>query len=163
MEPARRIELRLHPYRGCVLPLPLGRHELGAQGSNLEVSAFKARRVCQFPTAHREPLPRVELGCRPYKGQMSAGPRGIVSSARLERALPATSTPCLLPLGYEDPEPPPGVEPGHPLYEGEAASRARRRSYPPWIRTRKALKLPAPSHRESLYGCGDSWRRSRRI
>jgi hypothetical protein len=62
----------------------------------------KRRGSACSPTAHREPLPRVELGWRPYKGQMSAGPRGVVSSARLERALPATSTPCLLPLGYED-------------------------------------------------------------
>lgn len=45
-----------------------------------------------------------------------------MSSARFERALPATSTPCLLPLGYEDMEPPPGVEPGHPRYEGGAAT-----------------------------------------
>jgi hypothetical protein len=42
MEPARRIELRLHPYRGCVLPLPLGRRELGAQDSDLKPSASKA-------------------------------------------------------------------------------------------------------------------------
>lgn len=53
---------------------------------------------------------------------MSADPRGVVSSARLERALPATSTPCLLPLGYEDMEPPPGADPGHPPYEGGAAA-----------------------------------------
>lgn len=38
-EPARRIELRLPPYRGGVLPLPLGRHELGAQDSNLKPAA----------------------------------------------------------------------------------------------------------------------------
>jgi hypothetical protein len=30
MEPARRIELRLHPYQGCVLPLSLGRHRSGS-------------------------------------------------------------------------------------------------------------------------------------
>jgi hypothetical protein len=34
-------------------------------------------------------------------------------------------------------EPPPGVEPGRPPYEGGAASRARRHSWPSWPRTRK--------------------------
>jgi hypothetical protein len=29
---------------------------------------------------------------------------------------------CLLPLGYEDVEPPPGADPGHPPYEGGAAA-----------------------------------------
>jgi hypothetical protein len=29
---------------------------------------------------------------------------------------------CLLPPGYEDVEPPPGADPGHPPYEGEAAA-----------------------------------------
>jgi hypothetical protein len=30
VEPARRIELRLHPYQRCVLPLSLGRHRSGS-------------------------------------------------------------------------------------------------------------------------------------
>ena len=70
-----------------------------------------------------------------------AGPQPCVaarvSPARLERALPATSRPCLLPLGYEDMEPIPGVEPGRPPYEGGAAGRAHRRGWPSWSRTRK--------------------------
>ena len=45
---------------------------------------------------------------------------------------PCPSTSC----GTSAREPPPGVEPGRPPYEGEAAGRARRRGYPPWIRTR---------------------------
>ena len=52
--------------------------------------------------------------------------RGEVSPARLERALPTSSRWCLLPLGYEDMEPPSGVEPDHPPYEGGAAASARR-------------------------------------
>jgi hypothetical protein len=42
-----------------------------------------------------------------------------VSSVRFERTLPST---CLLPPGYEDVEPPPGADPGHPPYEGGAAA-----------------------------------------
>jgi hypothetical protein len=53
---------------------------------------------------------------------MSAGPRGIVSPVRLERTLPAFLGRCLLPLGYEDMEPPPGADPGLPPYEGGAAA-----------------------------------------
>ena len=59
---------------------------------------------------------------RSYKDRPVVGPRGEVSSARLERALPATSTPCLLRLGYEDMEPIPGADPGHPPYESGAAA-----------------------------------------
>src|SRR5499427_7345761 len=58
------------------------------------------------------------------------GPRGgfpclrrcWVSSVRFERTLPSASCWCLLPLGYEDVEPPPGADPGHPPYEGGAAA-----------------------------------------
>jgi hypothetical protein len=46
-----------------------------------------------------------------------------VSPARFERTLPTSSRWCLLlPLGYEDMEPPPGADPGHPPYEGGAAA-----------------------------------------
>jgi hypothetical protein len=46
-----------------------------------------------------------------------------VSSAGVGPALSATSTLRLLPkLGYEDVEPPPGADPGHPPYEGGAAA-----------------------------------------
>jgi hypothetical protein len=47
---------------------------------------------------------------------------GIVSSVRFERTLSRLSTWCLLPLGYEDSEPPPGADPGLPPYEGGAAA-----------------------------------------
>ena len=47
-------------------------------------------------------------------------------------------------LVYEDTEPPPGVEPGLRPYGGRAASRARRRSWPSWPRTRK-LRVQGPA------------------
>lgn len=56
----------------------------------------------RFPYAGREPLPGAVPGELPLQGAPGRWPRGDVSSARFERALPATSTPCLLPLGYED-------------------------------------------------------------
>lgn len=67
---------------------------------------------------HRVPPP----ASRTYKVRPLVGARGVVSSARFERALPAASGRCLLPLGYEDMEPPPGADPGHPPYEGGAAA-----------------------------------------
>lgn len=42
---------------------------------------------------------------------------------------------CLLPLSYEDVEPPPGADPGHPPYEGEAAAVRGGVSCPARIRT----------------------------
>jgi hypothetical protein len=55
-------------------------------------------------------------------GQLDAGPKGMVSSVRFERTLPTASGWCLLPLGYEDMEPPPRADLGHPLYESGAAA-----------------------------------------
>jgi hypothetical protein len=45
-----------------------------------------------------------------------------VSSVRFERTLSAYSARRLLPLGYEDVEPPPGADPGLPPYESGAAA-----------------------------------------
>jgi hypothetical protein len=56
-EPARRIELRLPPYRGGVLPLSLNRRELGAQASNLEALGSKPSGFADSPTAPQEPPP----------------------------------------------------------------------------------------------------------
>jgi hypothetical protein len=88
MEPARRIELRLRPYQGRVLPLPLGRHELGAQGSNLEVSAFKARRVCLFPYRPSRASPQGRTGLPPLQGADERRPerRGVLGATRTRTA-----------------------------------------------------------------------------
>ncbi len=61
MKPARRIELRLHPYQGCVLPLPLSRHGLGKRDSDVRLIASKATGlpVTPFPS---EPPPGAEPG-----------------------------------------------------------------------------------------------------
>lgn len=59
---------------------------------------------------------------RSYRERPVVGPGGDVSPARFERALPTSSRWCLLPLGYEDMESPPGADPGHPPYEGGAAA-----------------------------------------
>jgi hypothetical protein len=58
-----------------------------------------------------------------------------VSSVRFERTPPSASCWCLLPLGYEDVEPPPGADPGLLPYGGRVTSRVRRRSYRDWNRT----------------------------
>jgi hypothetical protein len=82
------------------------------------------------PIAHwsRRPVP---IRTARFTG---AGPQPCaaarVSPVRFERTLPPASGACLLPLGYEDVEPIPGVEPGRPPYEGGAASRAHRHELP---------------------------------
>lgn len=122
VEPARRIELRLRPYRERVLPLSLGRRELGAQGSNLEISRSKAERVCRFPYRPSEPPPGATPGWPVLQGPPDRWIRGRVRSAGLEPAIPRPSTVSVYHLRHERiGEPPPGVEPGHPPYEGGAA------------------------------------------
>jgi hypothetical protein len=126
MEPARRIELRLPPYRGGVLPFSLNRH-----GWN-RVRAWPA---ADYLTLQREPPSGAAPDLRLYRSRAAAARGGNVPSARFERALPGTSCQCLLPLGYEGPEPPPGADPGHPLYESGAAAvrggEAARRGFEP--------------------------------
>ena len=46
-----------------------------------------------------------------YKSRVAAARDGLVSPARHELALPRISAWCLLPLGYEDAEPPAGTDP----------------------------------------------------
>jgi hypothetical protein len=46
--------------------------------------------------------------------------QGVLGAIRTHT--PSASCWCLLPLGYEDMEPPPGADPGHPPYEGGAAA-----------------------------------------
>ena len=58
---------------------------------------------------------------------------GVLGAIRTHNAQSLRLSP--LPLGYEDVEPPSGVEPDHPPYGGEAASRARRRRCRARIRT----------------------------
>ena len=92
-----------------------------------------------------EPSPGADPGLPPYRGRVTAVRDGKapaqamavgsasrttgspclrwcwVSSVRFERTLPAPHA-GLLPLGYEDVEPPPGADPGHPPYEDGAAA-----------------------------------------
>jgi hypothetical protein len=94
-----------------------------------------------------EPSPGADPGLPPYRGKVTAVCDGRapaqamavasasrtngespclrrcwVSSVRFERTLPSYSAMCLLPPGYEDVEPPPGADPGHPPYEGGPAA-----------------------------------------
>lgn len=62
---------------------------------------------------------------RPYKGRPVVGPSGHVPPVRFELTLPGASCRCLLPVGLRGlraSEPPPGADPGHPLYESGAAA-----------------------------------------
>ena len=67
-------------------PLPLNRHELGAQVSNLEVPGSKPGGSADSPTAHQSPRPVPPRASRSYKERPVVGPRGSVSPARFERA-----------------------------------------------------------------------------
>ena len=100
LEPARRIELRLHPYRGCVLPLPLGRHELGAQDSDLNA-------LGQSRAGLPVPLPpmRAPTECHPRLAVLARDARslepGRVRSAGPEPAITRPSTVPVCQLRHE--------------------------------------------------------------
>jgi hypothetical protein len=145
MEPARRIELRLRPYQGRVLPLPLGRHELGAQGANLEVSAFKAPRVCLFPYRPSRASPQGRTGLAPLQGadERRSERRGVLGATRTRTAGDLDAVPPAVGLrGRESrhpgsnrairrtkakPQAVRGGEAGHPgLEPGNSGFRARR-------------------------------------
>jgi hypothetical protein len=134
MEPARRIELRLPPYRGGVLPFSLNRHSWRSWTRTM-TTGVKARQAADYLTLQREPPSGAAPDLRLYRSRAAAARGGNVPSARFERALPGASCQCLLPLGYEGPEPPPGADPGHPLYESGAAAvrggEAARRGFEP--------------------------------
>lgn len=134
MEPARRIELRLPPYRGGVLPFSLNRHSWRSWTRTM-TTGVRARQAADYLTLQREPPSGAAPDLRLYRSRAAAARGGDVPSARFERALPGASCQCLLPLGYEGPEPPPGADPGSPALRERGRSRARRRSCPPWIRT----------------------------
>jgi hypothetical protein len=112
LEPARRIELRLSPYRGDVLPLSLSRHSWPSRPRTWKVSGVKARRVCQFL---QRPSRARGLPARRALPQGRTGRAALTRSGRT-------------PVRRAHLEPPSGVEPDHPAYEAGAASRARRRS-----------------------------------
>ena len=124
-------------YRGDVL------------GAGLQAAGTDFKDRPGMPATHpgMEPSPGADPGLLPYRGRVTAVCDGgapaqamavasasrtnrrspclrrcWVSSVRFERTLPSASCWCLLPLGYEDVEPPPGADPGHPPYEGGAAA-----------------------------------------
>src|SRR5215471_13991385 len=130
-------------------------------GAGLEPACadFKDRPGCQQPTPEwsRLPVP-TRVSCLTRAGPQpcaTAGHRrkrwrslplhgpqgvsvltpmlGVLGAIRTHNAQSLRLSP--LPLGYEDVEPPSGVEPDHPPYGGEAASRARRRRCRARIRT----------------------------
>jgi hypothetical protein len=81
-EPARRIELRLPPYQGGVLPLSLSRRVVRLTGleSNQRTRDPKSRCPCQQSTGHQSPPPVSNRDTWPYKGRAGADPEGRVRS-----------------------------------------------------------------------------------
>ena len=94
VEPARRVELRLTPYQGVVLPLPLSRHELGKRGLGPASSWVKARRLPDYPIPGQSPRQDSNLRPSAYKATALANLsyRGIVRSTGFEPAQPLRTT-----------------------------------------------------------------------
>jgi hypothetical protein len=69
------------------------------------------------------PSPGSNWAGGPYKELLDAGPKGNGCARRDSNPQhPASRAGLSTRLEYEHTEPPPGVEPGHPRYEGGAAA-----------------------------------------
>ena len=97
-------EIRTHDLRlteAALCPLELQRQRSGSR-TRICVRRFKDRPGCSNPLRNGA-VSRCRPGLLPYKGRVTAVCDGGA-------------------LGYENVEPPPGADPGHPLYEGGAAA-----------------------------------------
>jgi hypothetical protein len=85
-------------------------------------SCFKGRRAADYPTGHqsRPPVPTRVIRLTRAKSQPCV--TAFVRSAGVEPATSRLSTWPLCRLEYEHVEPLPGADPGHPRYEGGAAT-----------------------------------------
>src|SRR6185312_8117474 len=123
MEPPVRFELTTSAlprrrsvhwsYRGNVL------------GAGLQPAGTDFKDRPRMPATHpgMEPSPGADPGLLPYRGRVTAVcDGGAPAQAMAVASASRTRRRCLLPLGYEDVEPPPGADPGHPPYEGGAAA-----------------------------------------
>ena len=86
-----------------------------------------------MPVTHpgMEPSPGADPGLLPYRGRVTAVcDGGAPAQAMAVASASRTRRRCLLPLGYEDVEPPPGADPGPSAVRRRSRSRARRRELP---------------------------------
>lgn len=85
--------------------------------------ASKVRWAAPTPAAIESPSPGSNWASGPYKELLDAGPKGNACARRDSNPQhPASRADLSARLEYEHMEPPPGVEPGHPRYEGGAAA-----------------------------------------
>ena len=143
------------PYQGRADADPKGI----SSGSWTRTSVRRGQNPAGMPATHPgmswSPRQVPPLAGRLYKGRPVVGPGGKYarrdSNPHPHGPQPCPSASC----GTSAREPPPGVEPGHPPYEGEAASRARRRSCPSWIRTTiRGFRGRRPAVRRKGTECG---------
>jgi hypothetical protein len=129
------------PYQGMADADPKGASWPGWTRTSV-LSRFKAA----VPLPTEQPAIRALPQGRTGQAALTRGRRTPVRRAQYARResnphqlgpQPSPST-C---LRHERMEPPPGVEPGLLPYEGRAASRARRRSWGTWTRTRTSVAV----------------------
>lgn len=134
---------RPSPYRGDALSAGATKARAWRPGLEPGSSRVKAERVCRFLYRPSRAPGRNRTGCLPGTSwplcQVSY--KGIVSQARFERALPTSSSWCLLPLGYEDMEPLPRLERGASDLRGRRSGQMSYRgtTWGTWARTRNLL------------------------
>lgn len=127
MEPARRIELRLTPYQGVVLPLPLSRHKLAGLESNqrrhmVQSHGAPAGRATGHQSPHQVPPPASVRTRVARSLDLGAETHGGLCPRRDSNAH------CPPPQGGAScrwatrTEPPSGADPDRPPYESGAAA-----------------------------------------
>ena len=159
------VEPAMPPWQGGALPLrharePSPRIELGASfvpgtrsnrwsyegivlaglDSNQRRSGVQGAVAPAIRATGQSPFPVPTWAACLHKRLADAGPKGIACARpdlNRDRLAALASRASVSARFHHEREPPPGVEPGLPPYEGGAASRARRQSWPSRPRTRK--------------------------
>jgi hypothetical protein len=89
----------------------------------LTASPLPRARSIRWSYEGESPSPGSNWASGPYKELLGAGPKGNACARRDSNPQhPASRADLSTRLEYEHMEPPPGVEPGHPRYEGGAAA-----------------------------------------
>jgi hypothetical protein len=133
------------------IPRTRGRRSEGRELAGLE-SNQRPRTVqsrgapADRATGHQSPSPGSNWAGCPYKGPPDAGPKGIVRSAGVGPATSSTSCWRLCLIGLRAHGAAIRCRPGSPAVRERGRSRARRRSWGTWTRTRTSVgRLPVQS------------------
>jgi hypothetical protein len=122
------------------IPRTRGRRSEGRELAGLKSNERRLGCGCPCRQSNRamEPPPSATLGYRTYKVRPVVGPqgRGVLGGIRTRNLQALDLAP--LPVGLQAHGAATRCRPGSPALRGRGRSRARRRSWPSWLRTRNS-------------------------